>query len=468
MKLLTLSLAVLGTLAFATSINAQQIKLLPKDSWATDVTPDGEIVVGNYNTAESFIWRWRQDPTPTIIPGGAAVAVSDDGSVIAGNFYNGTPDNNDDLAAIWTAATGWQTLGFIPGSSPGCGGGLSSAYDISGDGTTIVGLSWGPNCSGLGYRWTAATGMVPLQSLANGHCRASAISGDGTEIGGFAQGTFSRTPAYWQPNGSGAVLNPNFQGEVYNFTENGDLSVGTVYLSGNAFSAYIRNQQTGVITDLGKLHSTNWAAAASDLSENAQTIVGFDYYVGARQAWIWTATDGIKSMKDRLTAAGVTGLPTDFWVNSACSDDGNVVVGGGFNVDKVVGYIAEFSTPSHWTDLGNGLAGTFGIPKLVGSGALTTGSATSVKLSKGKGGAPAAYVVGLGSAYAPFKQGVLVPNPDYLVSVPALSPTGLVNLAFTWPAGVPSGFSLYWQCLVSDPVAPAAVSLSNALQMTTP
>jgi len=52
-----------------------------------DITPDGSIIVGQAaNGAGAFYWRWQEDPAPTLIGGLSAVAVSEDGSVIAGNI----------------------------------------------------------------------------------------------------------------------------------------------------------------------------------------------------------------------------------------------------------------------------------------------------------------------------------------------------------------------------------------------
>ena len=463
-------LIVLGVAAGAGPAAGQQFVSLPVGSWANDVTPDGEIVAGTYNFGDSFIWRWRVDASPTVILGGDITGISDDGTIACGNTTD--PGSGEEVAGLWTAATGWQSLGWLPGASTGCGGGMSSAYDISGDGSTVVGLSW-EVCDGVGFIWTATGGMQPLQSLANGHNRCSAISGDGLSLGGFAQGTFSRTPAYWAPDTSGAVLDPSFQGEVYGFTEDGGKSVGTLYFpgTGNTYSAFIRDTRSGVNTNLGKLQST-WAAAASDLSEDASVIVGYDYFSLSRKAWVWTAGSGIVGLKERLTSLGIGGVP-NLLVCRAVSDDGTVIVGGaeagGGGPFGIAGFIAEIpSVTEHWTDLGGGLAGTAGIPKLTGTGTLEAGSHTSVVLTQGKPGAPAAFVVGLTAVNLPFKQGVLVPFPNYLLNVPALSPSGAVGLNFNWPGGLPAAFSFYWQVLISDAAAPASFAISNALKSTTP
>jgi len=456
-----------GCAALAAPMAAQQIITMPVGTWATDITPDGSVVVGSYNYGDGFIWRWREDPAPTVILGGTIEAVSDDGTVAAGNIID--PIIGAQVAAIWTQATGWQGLGGF--ASGGNCPSHSTAYDISGDGTTVVGLAWVNGCQARGMRWTAATGMQELQNLASGTNRCSAISGDGSALGGFAQGNFDRTPAFWEPNTSGFVINPANLGEVTGFTENGSRSVGTFGFPGqNYYRAFLRIQQTGAMTNLGSLHF-NWASQAEDLSEDGRTIVGFDYISLARQAWVYTSTDGLISLNDRLTALGVTGAPP-LLVCRAVSDDGNVVVGGGQGGGGPfdgLAFIVEFSTASaQWANLGSGLAGTDGVPTLAGTGALTVGSATSVVLAHAKPGSPAAFVIGLSSIDAAFKQGVLVPFPDLLVSIPAVAPSGSIALAFPWPAGLPSGLSVYWQCLVSDPAAPAGVAMSGALKSTTP
>ena len=455
------NLTILAALFAAAPLGAQQYIPIPGSFSATDISSDGEVVVGTTGSG-SFVWRWRDDPAPTIIPGGFATAVSDDGTVIAGNIDE--PGTGVQVAARWTAATGWVSLGGFDT----CGS-KSSAYDISGDGTTVVGLAW-QGCSGRGFRWTAATGMQQLQNLANGNCRCSAISTDGSALGGFAQGTFNRTPAYWSPDTSGAVLDPDFEGEVYNFNDNGDIDVGTLYFSGNFYSAYVRNATTGVITNLGKLHPTGWAAAASGISEDGQVIVGFDYIMLSLQAWVWTSSDGIISLNDRLAALGVTGVPSLLVCNNV-SDDGNVIVGNasGGTPFSSGGFIVELDSPKpQWADLGHGLAGVAGTPVLDGNGSLAAGSPTSIVLTHGKPSGVAALVVGVSQVDLPLKQGILVPSVTVLLPGLVLAPSGALSLSFPWPAGTPSGFSLYWQMWIADAAGPAGFAASNGLQSTVP
>jgi uncharacterized membrane protein len=324
---------------------------------ATDVTPDGKIVVGYATGGNGFVWKWKQDPSPTVITGAGIVGTSDDGTVFVGDTKN--PVTNKLEASRWTQATGWVRLGGLAGAT-GCDANLTNAYAISGDGNVVVGLAWGgaggPICQASGFRWTQATGMQQLQLLASAGNRCSAISRDGSTMGGFAQGNFSRTPAYWDANLTGFVVNANFLGEVFGFNNDGSKSVGTVN-GGGGSTAYVRDRATGVITPLGTLNS-GWVGNATDISEDGNFICGWDSLMLAGEAWLWTSTDGIVSLQNRLIAAGVPNVPA-LRAALACSDDGSVIVGGGAFSP---GFIAE-------------------LPMLVSYGAATPGCAGSPVLS---------------------------------------------------------------------------------------
>lgn len=77
-------------------------------------------------------------------------------------------------------------------------------------------------------------------------------------------------------------------------------------------------------------------------------------------------------------------------------------------------------------------------------------------------------IVGLSNVSLPYGGGgILVPSPDVVVVVPT-DPAGDVTLTTTWPSGFPSGVSLYYHVLFSDPPASAAISATNAYQSTSP
>lgn len=65
-----------------------------------------------------------------------------------------------------------------------------------------------------------------------------------------------------------------------------------------------------------------------DVSEDRNVVVGFDSLMLATDAWVWTSTDGIVSLNNRLASLGVFGVPS-LRAAVACSGDGRMIVGGG-------------------------------------------------------------------------------------------------------------------------------------------
>jgi uncharacterized membrane protein len=460
MKTPILSLALLGALAWPATTTAQQFIPVPGASSVNDITPDGTMVVGS-GSGGAFYWRWQTEPAPTYIGESTAVAVSDDGTVILGHMND--PILGITVAGRWTLATGWVSMGTL-GT---CGSG-SSPSDLSADGTMAVGLTWN-GCSGRGFLWDTTTGMVELMNLENGNNRASAISGDGSTIGGFAQGTSSRTPAYWDPNGTGAVLDPLFGGEVNGFTEDGSTSVGTLYFSGGWYSAYLRTSD-GTITELGALNPGMMAGVANDISEDAQTIAGNDTAGLSKQAWVWRAGEGIVSLNDRLTALGEPSLPA-ISTCVALSDDGSVVVGSydppGIGFSE--GYIALLDPVINpWTDLGGGTPGINGVPTLEGSGFLHPGSIAGLSLTNAPSSTLMLAWMSFSSNPVNHFGGTVHATPFNNQFILPSSPAGTLNVATTWPVGVPSGTEVWFQFILQDFSVVWDITLSNGLKATSP
>ena len=170
----------------------------------------------------------------------------------------------------------------------------------------------------------------------------------------------------------------------------------------------------------------------------------------------WSSTGvmtGATPVSTEFTAAGL--LPGDYSLE---------VVANGIASDPVTFTVPDFAT---WVSLGNGLAGITGIPSLTGSGTQVAGQPAALALSNAAPSAPCVLFLGFTNNPTPFKGGMLVPVPAQLVVPFTTSPAGALNLPFTWPAGVPSGFSLYYQFAIQDGGAFFGVALSNALQSTT-
>ena len=308
------------------------VEVIPMGLTALDMSPDGRWVVGGAdqdgNGLQDGTYRYDTVTGTTLIlpgPGTDATAVSDDGSVILGNM----PDPNDgvQVAAIWTEVGGWQSLGWLP-DSLNCPS-RSSGYELSGDGTIATGLSW-DGCSGRGFRWTQATGMVELEPLANGSNRCSVMSADGSVMGGFAQGSFSRTPAMWDGTTTdGMLLDPpdgDVVGEVQGISDD-----GTVLLGNWAGDAYMWTESGGVeILGAGSIIPT-WNGIACDIADDG-TIIGFDTFLQSRLAWIKPAgsPDLIRLNNFVLDNGGTIPSGVGLAIATRCSADGSKVIGHAF------------------------------------------------------------------------------------------------------------------------------------------
>jgi hypothetical protein len=459
---------LLALLALAVSGAAQQVIEVPNSTRVNDVTPDGNIIVGQGPNG-AFIWAWRNDATPTDIGGLTGVAVSDDGTAVAGLMEDPVTGNN--VAGRWTALTGWVPLGGVDT----CDFSISSAYDISGDGTQVTGLAW-DGCSGRAFLWDTTNGMQVLTHLntstvGGNSNRGTVISTDGSTVAGFARGPTVRTPAYWQTDTlGGAMPDDLFGGEVRGLSGDGDLSVGTGYFGGTYNSAFVRSESglTGFI-ELGSLYS-GWSGEAWDISEDGSLICGHDVNGLASDAWIWTSEDGIIDLEVYLTDAGAFNVPNLITARKM-SDDGNVIVGtyDPIGIGFEAGYIAEVNSDGAWTDLGGGTAGSNGTPHLSGTGTLQGGTIFSMDLVNAPPFAQMLVWVSLTSTPVNAFGGTIhafPPNTEFLF--PA-NGAGEFHAASIWPTGIPAHTELYFQFLIGDITAlPWGITISNGLLATTP
>ncbi len=162
-------------------------------------------------------------------------------------------------------------------------------------------------------------------------------------------------------------------------------------------------------------------------------------------------------------------VPTDAAVGDylSLSSPVSAVVGGVATSESPASDVLTIASPV-WTDLGNGLPGTGELtPRLQGFGAQLGDDPLQILLTDALPGATATLVVGIVNLSAPFKGGVLVPFPTFLIPLP-VNGLGEIDINATWPAGLPGGIDVYYQYWVSDPGGFFGFAASNALQSTTP
>lgn len=161
-------------------------------------------------------------------------------------------------------------------------GGQSQAFGVSDDGTVVVGSSALPgHLRYRAFRWTSATGMVPLDSLSptSAYAAAFGISGDGSTIVGMVEGTIGndRSLVRWQ---------------------------GT--------------EGPFVLDDLAGAPEWENAKFAGGASFDGSVIVG----ESLAQAFRWDAVNGTVGL------GVLSGSPSSFSSANATNDDGSVIVGG--------------------------------------------------------------------------------------------------------------------------------------------
>jgi hypothetical protein len=121
-----------------------------------------------------------------------------------------------------------------------------------------------------------------------------------------------------------------------------------------------------------------------------------------------------------------------------------------------------------FTNLGGGLAGTSGIPVFTGVGSMLGGTTATLSLTGAKTFSTSTLVIGFSLLNAPFKGGVMVPDPDFFLAGLSTGATGSVQLTGKIPHGLPSGVPIWYQHWIVDAAGPKGFAASNALKSTTP
>jgi YVTN family beta-propeller protein len=126
------------------------------------------------------------------------------------------------------------------------------------------------------------------------------------------------------------------------------------------------------------------------------------------------------------------------------------------------------SVPGTWLNLGSALAGTAGLPSLLGCGTLAAGDPVTLTLAGTKPFSGAYLVIGVTALNAPLKGGVMVPSPLVLLGPFSTGASGTLALGGPMAPGLPSGFPLFFQDWMADPGGVQGFAASNGLQGITP
>ena len=335
---------------------APTLLLSPDLMSPTDITPDGSIVVGGYANYDQVV-RWNLNTGAFEPLGGrmdGEVAISNDGTKIAANVVG---NDGNSYAAIYTDAAGWTPIppvaGALPCSNSQGGPTYTAAYDISGDGNTVVGLSYGTQgCNSAttrGFKWTPAGGTVALPKvnsvLTAG--RANAVNYDGTVITGWDDAsTGFRRGAVWK-NGAASLMLNNAQwvGEGLDVTRDGLWVVG-VSAASTSNQPWRYNTTTHAIQLLGSFGGTYDGASAGGIDDDNSVITGrsVDHSNGLVTAAMWTSQLHWFDFNVFLHAQGVNTAGIGIWGANAVSADGRTLAGGAETPFGFVGYAVKTPT----------------------------------------------------------------------------------------------------------------------------
>ncbi len=128
-----------------------------------------------------------------------------------------------------------------------------------------------------------------------------------------------------------------------------------------------------------------------------------------------------------------------------------------------------FLSDGTWNNPGGGVGGAAGVPVLMGAGPLEANTPLQIEASDLPPNQAAWLLIGTEVLGAPFKGGLLVPDPGAPgLLLPYATGEGTFLLQGEWPHGVPPGMTLWLQTWSLDSTAPQGMAGSNTLVATTP
>jgi len=144
----------------------------------------------------------------------------------------------------------------------------------------------------------------------------------------------------------------------------------------------------------------------------------------------------------------------------------DVALSDGSSVDGGISVLLNRTGPA--ADLGFGLGGAHGVPVLESTGTFVSGASVSFVLTNAIESGLAHLVLGALRVDAPFKFGVLVPFPHFIIFNLPTDGNGELVIPMTWPTGLPPDVATYWQYWLPDPAGIVGFAASTALEITTP
>ncbi len=348
---------------------------------------------------------------------------------------------------------------------PDLGEGQSFAHDINAAGV-IAGHTQDPDVNrDRAVTWTGGVLDNLGDSEPHSYNRAQGINDDGVVVG-FGWNLFSPNDALlfagsWVTIGG---IDGPFQNAEASDVNNAGQAVGLQAFPSGAWHAARWTIGNPGATDLGVLPGMDHGELY-DINNLGQA-VGRSYYVPdpLMSRAVVTMGDTLVDLNDFA--------PNDFdgvlFEAREINDNGDIAATAltdtGF---RAVLLLANDSFT--WTDEGFALDGVQGTPSLDGEGVMLGGTPVELALTNAAPNSTAWLVVGTAEAQVPFKGGVIVPAlnvPGFPLPFPT-DARGAFSFQTTWPVGLPSGLTSYYQYWIVDPAGPFGFAASNGVSATT-
>jgi hypothetical protein len=344
-KSLTALALTMMCLTFATPVMGQTGKagapkgavvtvIIQSYTYPTALSANGDYVAGMpFGGSASYYWSGS---TGMVQVPGTAYGVADNG-IVGGSYPNSSVQYNGsdvETAGTWNPTTNqWTFLGMNPVVPQLFSTDYNVGWDITSDGSTLVGMQWYANYDYSAFKWTQANGYEMIGSGVGNGSRASGISANGSVVFGWAEvSAASRTPVIWY-NGQAYFVNNTQYGEAYGASTTGNYVTGEINNAGflwtpqgtTLFSNTLNTQvmsPTTVLNDgtvFGYTHPawpplpTSRRAFVRDLQGNMST---FNDYAASRgledaQSWTFYSINDASADGNKFIGAGINPLGQD-------------------------------------------------------------------------------------------------------------------------------------------------------------
>jgi hypothetical protein len=355
MKKLNAAVLALGlVLAAAPASATATFEYIFDGGYPLAVSNDGTVVAGNLANGGYGAFRWTQATglvplgRVAIYGVGGSPGMSSDGSRIASTI--GSADSSYTTQGLWTLGSGWQELmPPVPADGGTMDGSYGSIWGLSGDGTTAVGLYWRPGQGNGAHasKWTQATGVVDLGGTTTDQgSRANCVNFDGSVSAGWVEApTGLWRPAAWDhgvfvllTNYSG-VTNEGM-GEARCMNRPGDIIAGFAQdVVSNQRAAALWKRTGGV---WGPTQFLGWIDGSEPgygktipyaVTDDGHLVIGYASYAGDPfdvTGFVWTQETGVVDAPTWLATNGVFVDP-NFTIQAltAMTPDGTKIFGYG-------------------------------------------------------------------------------------------------------------------------------------------